>query len=170
MEIREREAGDAGRLEALVATEVDAEQRDRYRVALLALNGWTAPRIAEALSSNRRTVQAWAYRYRDGGIAALTPGKPPGNRPRLPPEQYQAFKERMTSGPRDGDGVCTLRARDAQRILAEEFGAPYRLKSVYDLLHRLGLSCLKPRPRHEKADPEAQERFKTESAPLLSAR
>lgn len=169
MDIREREAGDVGRLEALVATETEAGQRDRYRVALLALKGWAAPRIAEALSSNRRTVQAWAYRYRDGGIAALTPCKAPGNRPLLPVEQHRAFKERIMSGPREGDGVCALRARDAQRILAEEFGAPYRLQSVYDLLHRLGLSCLKPRPRHEKTDPEAQEQFKAQSAPLLSA-
>jgi transposase len=72
----------------------------------------------------------------------------------------------MTAGPREGDGVCTLRGKDAVRILNEEFHAPYTLNGVYDLLHRLNLSCLTPRPRHEKNDPKAMEEFK-KSTPLL---
>jgi len=170
MNVREREAGDAARLNELMAGQRCAKQRDRYRMALLALKGWEAPEIAEALSSNRRTVQAWVYRYRDGGIDALTPIKPPGHRPLLPPERNAEFVGRITAGPRVGDGVCTLRARDAQRILLGEFGVTYQLKSVYDLMHRLGLSCLKPRPRHEKSEPERMRTFREESAPFFSAR
>ena len=170
MDIAEREAGDTQRLEELIDAEHNAGQRDRYRMALLAVRGWEAKTIAEALCSNRRTVQEWAYRYRDGGIPALTPGKAPGNKPRLPVGQFDAFRQRIIDGPREGDGVCTLRAKDAQRILNQEFGVDYKLNSVYDLMHRLGLSCLKPRPRHEESDPEAMRKFKEESAPLLSAR
>lgn len=170
MDVREREGGDVARLEARIAGERDGKQRDRYRMALLAIKGWQAGEVAEALGSNRRSVQEWAYRYRDGGVEALVARKPPGQRPLLPPERQEAFKERIVSGPREGDGVCTLRAKDAQRILREEFGVRYELKSVYDLLHRLGLSCLKPRPRHEKSDPEAMRKFREKSAPLLSAR
>lgn len=170
MNITEREAGDEARLLELIGAERSAKQRDRYRIVLLAIRGWETQRIVEALSSNRRTVQAWAYRYRDHGIAGLTPRKAPGNKSILPPEQYEAFRTRIIEGPREGDGVCTLRAKDAQRILNEEFGVDYRLKSVYDLMHRLNLACLKPRPRHEKSDPEAMKKFTQESAPLLSAR
>lgn len=170
MQVREREAGDRERLQELVGVERDAKQRDRYRIALLALRGWEAEEIAEAMCSNRRTVQAWAYRYRDGGIAGLTPGEAPGNRPLLVPERHEEFRKRIVDGPRESDGVCTLRAKDARRILREEFGAAYTLAGVYDLMHRLGLSCLKPRPRHEASDPEAMRKFAEESAPLLSAR
>jgi transposase len=170
MDIRERASGDRARLEELIGSERGGRQRDRYRMALLALKGWEAPEIAEALSSNRRTVQAWAYRYRDGGIDALVPIKPKGHKPLLPPERNAEFVARMTAGPREQDGVCTLRARDAQRILLDEFGVAYKLQSVYDLMHRLGLSCLKPRPRHEKSDPAAMMKFKEETAPFLSAR
>ena len=94
----------------------------------------------------------------------------PGNKPLLANEKHEAFRKRIIDGPREGDGVCTLRARDAQRILREEFGVAYKLNSVYELMHRLKLSCLKPRPRHEDSDPEAMREFKEESAPLLSAR
>lgn len=170
MDIHEREPGDKARLEERVESERNAKQRDRYRIALLALRGWEAREIAEALSCSRRTAQGWAYRYRDGGIGALTPIKSRGHRPLLAPERNAEFVARITAGPREGDGVCALRARDARRILLEEFGVAYKLQSVYDLMHRLGLSCLKPRPRHEKSDPEAMRKFREEAAPFLSRR
>lgn len=170
MNVAERKSGDITRLEALIDAERHAKQRDRYRMVRLALKGWDAVKIVEALSSNRRTVQAWVYRYREGGIDALTPIKSKGHASRLPPERHAEFVARMTAGPRESDGVCTLRARDAQRILLDEFGVKYELKSVYDVMHRLGLSCLKPRPRHEQSDPAAMKKFKEESAPFLSAR
>ncbi len=169
MNIRERVSGDRGRLEALIESERSDKQRDRYRMALLALKGWNAPRIAEALSSNRRTVQTWVYRYRDRGLDGLMPIPSKGRAPRLPPERSAEFLARLAAGPREGDGVCTLRARDARWILEREFGVAYTVKGVYDLMHRLGLSCLKPRPRHEKSDPVAMKKFREESARLLSA-
>ena len=75
----------------------------------------------------------------------------------------------MINGPLSRDGVCTLRGKDAVKILNKEFGVSYSLPGVYDLLHRLNLSCLKPRPRHEKNDPEKMEQFKAR-APFLSRR
>lgn len=170
MDVAEREVGDVARLEALIAAESEARQRDRFRMVLLALRGWEAVEIASALGSSRRTVQQWVYRYRDSGPDALRPIKQPGNPSRLAPERQAEFVARLVAGPREADGVCTLRARDAQRILLEEFGVEYKLKSVYDVMHRLRLSCLKPRPRHEKSDPVAMEKFRQEVAPFLSAR
>ncbi|MGZ4348712.1 MAG: helix-turn-helix domain-containing protein, partial [Gaiellaceae bacterium] len=74
---------------------------------------------------------------------------------------------RLRAGPTEADGVCTLRARDIRRILQKEFGVEYSLAGVYDLLHRLGFSCLAPRPRHRKND-LAQMQHWIEQAPLLS--
>jgi transposase len=167
MDVNERQQGDLVRLEALIDRETCPRLRDRYRIVRLAIKGWQAPEIAEALASDRRTVQAWAYRYRDGGIESLKTPLPPRSQ-RLSTTQRHAFIERLTAGPREGDGVCTLRGKDAQRILLDEFGVRYSLAGVYALMHRLGLSCLKPRPRHERSDPAAMQKFKEHSAPLLS--
>ncbi len=60
-------------------------------------------------------------------------------------------------------GLCTLRGKDAQRILADEFGVNYSLGDAIGL----GLSCLKPRLRHRKNDPEAMRQW-VQDAPLLS--
>ena len=167
MNVSERSAGDVVELTRRVRAEPDALQRDRYRAVLLALEGDEAVEIAEALGRARRSVQDWVYAYRDGGIDNLLPGKSPGRPTKLPREREAAFKARLDAGPRPEDGVCSLRGKDVVSILEREFGVTYSLDGAYDLLERLGYSCLTPRPRHEKSDPAAVARFK-EQAPLLS--
>ena len=72
-------------------------------------------------------------------------------------------------GPTEADGgVCTLRGLDAVAVLEREFGVAYSLKGAYDLLHRLGFSCLRPRSRHRKNEPAAMDQFRRD-APLLSS-
>ncbi len=144
-------------------------QRDRYRaVLLIAQETLEGDEVARRLGRSPRFVDEWAGRYRRGGLAALTPGKPPGQRPKLTPEQVVKLKERIAAGPTDADGVCTLRGKDIVRILEAEFGVKHTIGSIYSVLHRIGYSCLTPRPRHEKNDPQAIESFKAE-APFLSA-
>lgn len=76
------------------------------------------------------------------------------------------MKARLDAGPRPSDGVCTLRGKDVVAILEREFGVKYSLDGAYDLLDRLGYSCLSPRPLHEKSDPAAIATFKSR-APFL---
>jgi transposase len=167
MNVSERSAGDVMELTRRAACETKAIQRDRYRAVLLALEGDEAVEIAEALGRARRSVQDWVYAYRDGGIDHLLPGKSPGRPTKLPREREAQFRARLDAGPRPADGVCTLRGKDVVAILEREFGVKYGLDGAYDLLERLGYSCLTPRPRHEKNDPAAASEFKRQ-APLLS--
>jgi len=169
MHVKECEPGDVRRLEERIAAETKAKQRDRFRMALLAIRGEKKKDIAALLGVPTSVVEEWAYRYRDGGIGALRPKKQSGRRCKLARERHEEFKARITAGPREGDGVCTLRGKDAVRILNQEYQVEYTLNGAYDLLHRLNLTPLTPRPRHEKNDPKAMEEFKT-SAPLLSRR
>ncbi len=168
MQVREREAGDRKRLGEAVRRERDARRRDRCRAVLLALEGREASTIAMMLGRSRRMVQEWVYAYRDGGIEAIHPPKARGRQPLLPRQREAELKARLDAGPRKEDGVCTLRGKDVQRILQREFGVRYSLQGAYDLLHRLGYSSLRPRPRHEKNNPQAMKKFK-KAAPLLSA-
>ena len=169
MQIHAWYSGDLQELSWKASHETNAKQRDRYRAVALALHGYTTPQIRHMLARSKNFVQRWNYAYRDGGIDALLPKPNPGRPVKLPPEQEQVFKQRMLAGPTEGDIVCTLRAKDAFTILRQEFGVPYSLPGVYALLHRLGLSCLKPRPLHRKNDPEAMEQW-LQQAPLLSSK
>ena len=147
----------------------NAKQRDRYRAVLLALEGHEAPEIARLVDRSRRFVQRWVYHYRDHGLEGLGPKRQSGRPSKLAPPQYEAFTTRFLAEPTASDGVCTLRAKEAQHILAQEFGVEYTLGGIYDLLHRLGLSCLVPRPRHPKNDPAQMQQWRND-APLLSRR
>ena len=168
MKVTVRREGDLERLDELIAREKVAVQRDRLRAVRLALDGVEALQIAATLSRSRRFVQEWAYAYRDGGVEAIEPGKSSGRPTKLPREREQAFRARMLGGATGADGgVCSLRGVDALKILEAEFGARYTLDGVYDLLHRLKLSCLVPRPRHRKNDPQVMRQW-LEDAPLLS--
>ncbi len=163
MRLTERVAGDGERLQGLAAAERDALRRDRYRAVLLALDGGEAVEIAGSLGRSRRSVQDWAYAYRDDGIDAVQPTRRKGREPRLPRAREAELRARLDAGARVSDGVCTLRGRDVVSILEQEFGLKYSLGGAYDLLHRLGYSCLRPRPLHEKSDPAAIAEFKSQS-------
>jgi transposase len=168
LRITERQPGDIAELEVRAAAERDALRRDRYRAVLLALEGREAVEIAEGLGRARRSVQDWAYAYRDGGIDAVQPARRKGREPKLPREREAELLARLDAGPRPEDGgVCTLRGKDVVRILEREFLVTYTLAGAYELLERLGYSCLAPRPRHEKGDPAAREHFRA-GAPLFS--
>jgi transposase len=167
MQIQAHHPDDLEQLRQRSRQQRDAKQRDRYRAVVLALEGHTAPEIAQTLARSRRFVQLWAYTYRDHGPDAIGPKRQSGCPSKLPVAQQQSFKDRLLAGPTEADGVCTLRAKDIRRILQEEFGVEYSLAGVYDLLHRLGFSCLAPRPRHRKNDPAAMQQW-VEQAPLLS--
>jgi transposase len=169
MEVHPHSDHDPLELQHRICREKNAKQRDRYRAVLLALQGQEAPQIAERLARSRRFVQSWTYRYRDGGLDALRERPRPGKPSRLSSVQRHRLVERIESGPIPLDGVCTLRGKDIQRILRQEFGQPYSLEGVYVLLHRLGYSALRPRPRHAKNDPQAMICW-VRRAPFLSAK
>lgn len=129
------------------------------RIVILAREGWPAPQIGLAIGLSRRAVQDRVYAYNARGSAGLDEprGAPP--EPVLNEAEEARFRERVAAGPTPEDGVCSLRGRDFVRILDREFGKLRRLSAVYGLLHALGYSYLRPRPKHRRADPVAQAEF-----------
>ena len=169
MHVQPHTSSDIAVLKTKARGEKNAKQRDRYRAVLLALDGQQTQQIMRMLGRSKNFVQRWTYFYRDGGLEALRPTPQSGRPTKLPRDKEAQFKARMLAGPSSSDnGVCTLRAKDAMVILEKEFGVQYSFFGVYDLLHRLGFSCLKPRPRHNKNDPAAMEQW-LKDAPFLSA-
>jgi len=147
-------------LRARADAERDKRMFLRLRTVYLAATGLTAPEVAAALGAVRRGVA----RYNAEGPDALGDRPRPGQPTLLPESEVARFRERLEAGPTPADGGCTLRGRDVRAILRAEFGVAYSMPGVYALLHRLGYSCLDPRPRHPKSDPAARADFKKKSA------
>ena len=170
MHIVLRAPEDRAELDRRIRGAKGATQRDRYRAVRLALEGHENKTIQQRLARSKTFIEKWCYAYRDHGIDALMDKPRSGRPPKLVREQEQAFKQRLLAGPTEADGgVCTLRGKDAVRVLASEFGVHYTLDGAYDLMKRLNLSCLKPRPRHRKNDAQAMQQW-VEDAPLLSSK
>ena len=146
-------------LKRLERCEKNADRARRLRILILASEGWTAPAISMATGLSRRICQRWLRRYNELGLPGLDDQR--GRKPRLPLSSAEeaTLRQRIEAGPTEEDEVSSLRGKDFQRILAEEFGLMRSLPAVYWLLHRLGYSYLRPRPRHRKADPEKIKTF-----------
>lgn len=167
MDVSEFRPGDIELLSKKVRSQTNAKQRDRYRAVMLALGGMKTSDIMKRLDRSKNFVQRWTYAYRDGGIAAVIPKPHTGRPAKLLAEQETSFRQRILDGPMHCDQVCTLGGKDAKVILEKEFGVKYSLPGVYALMHRIGLSCLKPRPKHRKNDPEKMQQW-LDNAPFLS--
>ena len=158
-------------LQTLYRTEKNAKLARRIQGVYLASQGLPCPQIMAITGSARRTIQQWIHKYNTGGIQALQDSPRPGQPTKLSRQKEQAFRARIEAGPTATDGVSVFHGAVIQQILQREFGACYSLWGTYQLLYRLGYSCLCPRPQHEKADPGLQEAFKkTSSRPWIRSK
>ena len=133
-----------------------------YRPSFSPLKAGPLPPSLRSVGLCRRECQTWVQRFNDAGLEGLEDRHAGGRAEPLTPEQQEEFRQRLDAGPTKEDQVCSLRGADIQTILADEFGVVRSLPAVYALLHRLGYSYLRPRPRHAKANPEAQAAFKAQ--------
>jgi len=146
-------------LEKLYRAEPIALLARNLRLVILAKRGWPAPDIGLALGLTRRVVQRWVYAYNKEGLPGLEDDRGAPPKPLLTPDQEQQFAARVEAGAQPEDQACSLRGKDFQRILEAEFGKLRSLGTIYNLLHRLKYSYLRPRPRHHQADREKQAEF-----------
>jgi len=147
-------------LMALAKSQSNSRLFRRIQAIALAQQGYSCPRILKITGACRRAVQSWVAKYNAHGIDGLKDKPRSGRRCKLTAAQLRRFQERIDAGVTQADGLASLNARAIRKILKREFHVLYSLTGVYELLHRLGYSCLMPRPRHENADPQEQERFK----------
>lgn len=151
-------------LRCLARMEREAGMRVRVQAIVLAMKNRPSTEIARTLDVGTRSVQEWVRRYNQGGVDALRRRTGQGRPCWLSNEQRARLCDRLDAGAKEQDEVCTLRGADIQRLIQVEFGKLYKLNGIYDLLHRLGYSCLMPRPKHRKGNPEAQSAFKKTSS------
>ena len=144
----------------LIRTEKDGRVRQRLMAMKFILQGQTIPLVASRMDIAERPLRKWLHRFNKNGPSGLCDAPRSGQPPKLKPKQIEKFKQRVRKGVTEHDNVCSLSGTDLQQILQKEFNATYSLGGTYFLLHRLGFSCLCPRPQHPKADIEAQETFK----------
>lgn len=157
LDIKEGEAELKERLRH--SKEASSKERVQFLYLLKTEQAQTISQVSVMLCRNRVTVQKWAKKYREGGIAALlerkqSPGRPCG----LPGWAEQALEKRLQSE----EGFRSY--HEIGEWLENNLGivAPY--KTVYYWAHyRLRTSPKVVRPQSSQQDTERREDFKKNS-------
>jgi transposase len=149
-------------LQSLLKKEHQRRIAQRLQAVLWATPGKNAREIAALVAVQMRTVQNWIARYNGQSLEGLADHYPGGNRNKLTVEQHQQLAGYLDQQAQDLHArIC--QGRHLHDWIARQFGVVYSLSGLYGLLRRLDYRCLVPRPRHPKADSQAQEAFKKTS-------
>jgi transposase len=154
----------AGELRAAAARTKDARAARRMLAIALVLEGVDRRTAAEICGMDRQTLRDWVHRYNAEGLAGLANRRAPARARRLSPAQIAELAAWVEAGPDPArDGVVRWRRVDLTRRIAAAFDVELHERTVGKYLAAQGYRRLSVRPRHPKADPEAQEAFKKTS-------
>jgi transposase len=148
-------------------TSTDATERSHFQVLWLISQGQTQAQAARLVGLSERWVQEIVKRYNAEGVGAMRDRRHehPGPARALDAEGERALAAALQARPADG-GLWT--SKKAAAWIRGHTGRAVCTVSGWRTLRRLGQKPQRPRPRHKRADPEAQEAFKEASSAATS--
>jgi len=137
----------------------DPVLRSHLQIVWLLARGEPTAAVAAATGYHPNWIREVAKRYREGGPDALGDRRRgnPGGTGLLTPGQREELRAAL-AGPAPGGGLWTGRA--VAGWMAAALGRPVAPQRGWEQLRWLGMTPQRPRPRDERADPDAQAAFK----------
>jgi len=142
------------------------ESRYNHRLhgLLLIAQGMSGQQVAQLLGDAPRTVQYWARRFEQKGLAGLWDAERPGRPRRLNARQLQAVEAALRQSPLEqGLNTNLWDGKTLSTWIAQQFGVELRVRQCQYLFRQLGFRLRKPRPLIARADPERQRTHKKNS-------
>lgn len=131
----------------------------RLLAAIHRKEGDSLDAIVRKLQLPRRTVHGWLQRFEERGLDGVKDIKQPGRPPMLTKTQLKELRKDLIKGPRKGNSALWTTKKVTEHV-EKKFNVRYTARHMVRLLHKVGFSIQKPRPRHYKASMEEQEAFK----------
>jgi transposase len=146
-------------LERRYRTAKDPVARSHWQMVWLLARGQAAERVAAVTGYTANWVRTIAQRYNRHGQPGLGDRRPrkPGAAGLLSAAQ-RAELARVIEHPSPDGGIWTGPKVAAWMVAI--LGRPVHPQRGWEMLRRLGWTAKVPRPRHAKADPQAQAAFK----------
>jgi transposase len=140
----------------------EASAARRMLAIALVLEGHSRQVAAIQCGMDRQTLRDWVHRYNAEGLTGLSDRPHTGGpKPLLSSDQLEQVAGWVRAGPEpERDGVIRWRRVDLREKIAAEFAVRLHERSVGKQLRRLGFRRISVRPRHPRADVEAQEAHK----------
>jgi transposase len=144
--------------------ERNAKAKIRLLAAIFRKEGKTYDEIGLTLKYPLTTIRDWLSLIHIEGISRKRDIKQTGKPKRLTDEQIQKLKPILLKSPEEQDFKFTMwTTKLVIQLIKKLYDVSYKPLQVRRILHRLDLSCQKPRPTHKKASKKAQEDFKKTS-------
>lgn len=138
------------------------EARKRLQALWRVRCGETETAAAAQAGIGRRTLTRWLSWYRSGGLDAVLSRVPGSGGRGVACRLSEAQQAELVRRCAEGQFQSTP---EVQAWVAEHWGVEYRYHGMYSVLARLKLHPKVPRPRADKADPQAQEDWKKGGSP-----
>lgn len=146
-------------LKRLYGLEASPKGKLRLLAAIHRKEGDSLDAIVRKLQLPRRTVHGWLQRFEEHGLNGVKDVKQPGRPPMLSETQLKELRRDLIKGPRKGSGVLWTTRKVSEHV-EKKFEVKYTARHMVRLLHKIGFSVQKPRPRHYKANAGEQAAFK----------
>ena len=141
----------------------DPVQRSHLQVVWLLHQGRSGAEVAEVTRYSARWIAEIVHRYNDGGAESLGDRRHgnAGAKPLLDAAQRAELAAALQGAPPEG-GLWS--GPKVAAWIAAKAGHEIHPQRGWDYLKKLGFTLKRPRPRHAKADAEAQAAFKKGAA------
>lgn len=144
--------------------ERDAKAKIRLLAAIFRKEGKTYDEISLTLKYPLTTISDWLSLIQLEGISRKNDIKQTGKPKRLTDDQIKKLKPILLKSPEEQDFKFTMwSTKLVIQLIKKLYDVSYEPLQIRRILHRLDLSCQKPRPTHKKASKKAQEDFKKTS-------
>lgn len=111
-------------------------------------------KAARKLGRSKVTGYEWLKRYNEGGTEKLKPTFRGGRPPKLPKDKQAELRQKLKQR-RDWT------TREVSRLIENEFGVAYSLRSTRRILRSLKMRYAKPYPRDYRRPPDAETALKS---------
>ena len=148
-------------LESLYKKEENSKAKVRLQAAILRKKNRTLIEISDVVHYPFTTVGDWLRRLHTGGIERRYSKKQTGRPAWLTKQQKEELKKILDKSPKaQGLPYSIWTTKLFLYFIDQRYNVTYKLRNVEKLVHELGYSIKKARPKHHKANKKAQEDFK----------
>ena len=144
-------------------TEYKRERDPLIKIKFLALHhlqsGKLLKDVSEIMLYDECAIRRWIRRFIEFDYEGLIEKEGRGQKPRLPKDQEEAFKDALDKLQENKNGG-RITVDDIQQLLTDDFDCNYSRSGIYTLLDRLNIVWISGRSKHPQHSQDVIDNFK----------
>lgn len=136
-------------------------KQQREMIIKLRQNGKRQQQISHLIGCSQAAVSKWISRHKSGRTLETLPRS--GRPTRLTKDRLDKLRTKLIVEVKKANKkFCSLGTRQLGNIIKDEIGQDYSLRHLERIMHKIGFSLIKPRPKHIKHNQNKVDKFRAE--------